>query len=100
MNEICKIRNSIRDIKAKKDVRSEQVKDSKRLWDEFGTKSTIIKLLIDNFKQLENSIGKSNTAVLLLQTPDFSENSNFILSKKYVHRENLTIIQNQQIYYH
>ena len=30
MNEICAIRNSIRDIKAKKDVHSEQVKDNKQ----------------------------------------------------------------------
>ena len=37
MNETCEIRNSIRDIKAKKDVRSEQVKDNKRLWDELET---------------------------------------------------------------
>ena len=87
MNEICEIRNSIRDIKAKTDVHSEQVKDNKRLWDELETKNTIIKLLIDNFKQLADSIGKSNTTVPLLQTPDFSENSNFILPKKYAHKE-------------
>ena len=31
MNDICEVRNSIRDIKAKKDVHSEQVKDNKRL---------------------------------------------------------------------
>ena len=86
MNEICEIRNSIRDIKAERDVRSEQVKDNKRFWDEPETKNTIIKLLIDNFKQLADSIDKSNTTVLLLETPDFSENSNFILSKKYAHR--------------
>ena len=30
---------------------------------------------------------KSNTAVPLLQTPDFPENNNFILPKKYAHRE-------------
>ena len=48
-NEICKVPNSIRDIKAKTDVHSEQVKDNKRLWDELETKNTIIKLLIDNF---------------------------------------------------
>ena len=81
-NEIYEIRNSIRDIKAKTDVHSEQVKDNKRLWDELETKNTIIKLLIDNFKQLAGSIGKPNTTVPLLQTPDFSENSNFILPKK------------------
>ena len=86
-NEICEIRNSIRDIKAKTDVHSEQVKDNKRLWDELETKNTIIKLLIDNFKQLADSIGKLNTTVPLLQTPDFSENSNFILPKKYAHKE-------------
>ena len=97
-NEICEIRNSIRDIKAKTDVHSEQVKD-KRLWDELETKNTIIKLLIDNFKQLADSIGKPNTTVPLLQTPDFSENSNFILPKN-MHTKNLTINQNQQIYYH
>ena len=66
MNEISEIQNSIRDIKAKKDVPSEQVKDNERLWDELETKSTIIKLLIDNFKQLADFIGKSNTAVPLL----------------------------------
>ena len=86
-NEICEIRNSIRDIKAKTDVHSEQVKDNKRLWDELETKNTIIKLLIENFKQLADSIGKPNTTVPLLQTPDFSENSNFILPKKYAHKE-------------
>ena len=39
MNEICNVRNSIRNIKAKKDVPSEQVKDDKRLWDELETKN-------------------------------------------------------------
>ena len=63
MNEICEARDSIRDIKAKKDVHSEQLKDNKRLWDELETKNTIIKLLVDNPKQLANSIGKSNTTV-------------------------------------
>ena len=87
MNEICEVRNSIRDIKAKKDIHSEQVKDNKRLWDELGTKNTIIKLLTHNFKQLADSIGKSNTTVPLLQTTSFSKNSNFILPKKYAHRE-------------
>ena len=87
MNEICEVRNSIRDIKAKKDVHSEQVKDNKRIWDELETKNTIIKLLIDNFKQLADSIGKSNTTVPLLQITDFSENSSFILPKKYARRE-------------
>ena len=50
MNEICEVRNSIRDIKAKKDVHNEQVKDNKRLWDEHKTKKTIInyKLRISN----------------------------------------------------
>ena len=66
INQICEVRNSIRDIKAKKDVHREQLKDNKRLWDELETKNTIIKLLIDNFKQLEDSIGKSNTVVPLL----------------------------------
>ena len=82
MNEICEVRNSTRDIKAKKDVHSKQVKDNKRLRDELETKNTITKLLIDNFKQLADSIGKSNTTVPLLQTINFSENSNFILPKK------------------
>ena len=87
MNKICKVRNSIRDIKAKKDEQSEQVNDNKRLWDELETKNTIIKLLIDNFKQLADSIGKFNTTVLLLQTTDLSENSNFMLPKKYACKE-------------
>ena len=99
MNEICEVRNSIRDIKAKKDVHSEQVKDNKRIWDELETKNTIIKLLIDNFKQLADSIGKSNTTVPLLQTTYFSENSNFILRKS-MHAKNLTRNENQQIYCH
>ena len=86
-NEICEIRNSIRDIKAKTDVHSEQVKDNKRLWDELETKNTIVKLLNNNFKQLPDSMGKSDTTVPLLQTPDISENSNFILPKKYAHKE-------------
>ena len=63
MNEICEARNSIRDIKAKNDVLSEQLMDNKRLWDELETENTIIKLLVDNFKQLADSIGKSNTTV-------------------------------------
>ena len=71
MNEICEVRNSIRDIKAKTDVHSEQVKDNKRLWDKLETKNSIIKLLIDNYKKLADSISKSNTTVPLLQTPDF-----------------------------
>ena len=50
-------------------------------------KNTVIKLLIDNFKQLADSIGKPNTTVPLLQTSDFLENSNFILPKKYAHKE-------------
>ena len=87
MNEICEVRNSIRDKKAKKDVHSKQVKHNKRLWGELETKNTIIKLLIDNFKQLAGSIGKSNTTVPLLLTTNFSENSNFILPKKYARRQ-------------
>ena len=63
MNEICEARDSIRDIKAKQDVHSEQLKDNKRLWDEPETKNTIMKLLADNFKQLADSIDKSNTTV-------------------------------------
>ena len=63
MNEICEAQDSIRDIKAKKDVHSEQLKDNKRLWDELETKNTIMKLLADNFKQLADSIDKSNTTV-------------------------------------
>ena len=43
MNEICAVRNSIRDIKAKKDVHTKQVKVNKRLWDELETKNTTIK---------------------------------------------------------
>ena len=88
-----------RDIKATKQVHSEQVKGNKRLWDELETKNTIIKLLIDNFKQLANSIGKSNTTVPLLQTTDFSENSNFILPKNF-NAENLTRNQGEQIHCH
>ena len=66
MNEICKVQNSIRGIKLKKDFDSEPVKDNKRLWDELETKNAIIQLVIDNFKQLADSIGKSNTTVPLL----------------------------------
>ena len=46
--------------------------------------------LISNFmtsQPLTDSISKSNTSVPLLQTFDFPENSNFILPKKYAHRE-------------
>ena len=86
-NEIGELRNSIRDIKAKKDVHSEKANENKRLRDELENKNIIIKSLIDNFKQLADSISKSNTSVPLLQTPDFPENSNFILPKKYAHRE-------------
>ena len=73
-------------FKAKNEIHSEQVKDNKRLWDGLETKNSIIKLLIDYFKQLADSIEKSNTTVPLLQTHDFSEHNNFILSKKYAHR--------------
>ena len=45
-----------------------------------------MKLLIDNFKQLADSICKSNTTVPSLQTADFSENNNFILPVKYAQR--------------
>ena len=62
------------------------VKDNKRLQDELPCQNTVIKLLIDDFKQLADSIGKSNTTVSLLQTF-----YNFILLKKYRHR--VTIIQ-------
>ena len=87
MDQICEVRNGISDIKVKKDVHSEQrVKDNKRLWDELETSNTIIKFLIDNFKQLADSLGKSNTILPLLWTSDFSEN-NFIFPKEYAHRE-------------
>ena len=87
MNEIYDLRNSVRDMKVKKDGHSEQVKDNKRVCDELEIKNTIINLLIDNFKQTADSIGKSNTTASLLQTPNFSENRNVILPKKYAHRE-------------
>ena len=45
-----------------------------------------MKLLIENFKQLADSIGKSNTTVPSLQTADFSESNNFILPVKYAQR--------------
>lgn len=38
-----------------------------------------IKLLIENFKQVADSIGKSNNTVSLLQTPDFPENNKYVL---------------------
>ena len=78
---------TIRGIKAKKDVHSEQVKDKKRLWDELEAKNTIIKLIFDNFKQIADSISKWNTSVPLLQTLNISENSNFILPKKHANRK-------------
>ena len=78
---------TIRGIKAKKDVHSEQVKDKKRLWDELEAKNTIIKLIFDNFKQIIDSIGKWNTSVPILQTLNISEKSNFILPKKHANRE-------------
>ena len=99
MNEICEVRNSIRDIKAKKDVHGEQVKDDKQLWDELETKNTNMKLQTDNFKQLADSIGKSNTTVPLLQTTYSSKNSNFVLPKS-MHAKNLKRNENQQIYCH
>ena len=87
MNEIFEVQNRIHVIKAKKDVLSQQLKDNKRLSDELETKNTIIKLLIGIFKQLADFIGKSNTTVSLLQPTDFSENSDFILPKKYADKE-------------
>ena len=85
--ETYDLRNSVRDMKVKKDGHSEQVKDNKRVCDELEIKNTIINLLIGNFKQTADSIGKSNTTASLLQTPNFSENRNVILPKKYAHRE-------------
>ena len=70
MNEIHELRNSVWYIKAKKDVHSEQIKDNKRLWDELETKNTIMKLIIDNFRQLADYIGKPNTTVPIRQTTD------------------------------
>ena len=87
MNEICEVRNSIR----------EQIKGNKRLFDELETKDNVIKLLIDNFKQLADSIGKSNT-VPLLQTLDFSEAA-ILYCLKNMHTENFTINHNQQMHY-
>ena len=84
-NEIGELRNSIHDIKLKKMyTASRQMKPN-----DFGM-NLKLRILIDNFKQLADSISKLNTAVPLLQTPDFPENSNFILSKKYAHREACT----------
>ena len=83
MDKICEVRNRISDIKVKKDDHSGQGKDNKRLCDEHESQNTIIKLLIDNFKQLADSIGKSNTTVPLLQTLNFPEHNNFILPKKH-----------------
>ena len=37
MDEICEGRNSISDIKSKKGVHSEQIKNNKLLWNELGT---------------------------------------------------------------
>ena len=98
-NEICEKRNSICDIKAKTDVHSEQVKDNKRLWDELETKNTIIKLLIDNFKQLADSIGKPNT-LCHYSKPLISQKTAILYCQRNMYTKNLTINQNQQIYYH
>ena len=89
MNEICEVRNSIRDIKAKKDVHSEQVKDNKRRWNEHKAKKTIInyKLRISN----DLKIPKANQIL---------QKTVILYYLKNMHAENLTIIQNQQIYYH
>ena len=54
---------------------------------ELETKNIITKLLIGDFKELADSVDKSNTTLPLLQTPDFSENNNFTLCKRYAHRE-------------
>lgn len=78
MDKTCDAQNSISD----KDVHREQVKDKKQLWDEFESKNITIKLIIENFKQLADSIWKSKTSVPFHQTPDFLENNNFILPKK------------------
>ena len=88
MNEIYDLRNSVRDMKAKKDGHSEQVKDNKRVCDELETKNTIINLLIDNFKQIADSIAKSNTTASLLQTPTLQQ----IKTNKYIITKSLSII--------
>ena len=58
-----------------------RVKNKLRVWDDLESKNTIIKLLNENF----NSIGKSNTTVPLLQTPNFLQDNNFTLPKKHAH---------------
>lgn len=83
MNEICEIRKSINHIKAfLGGVLKKNVKDKKRFRSELGAKNKIIKLLIDQFKQLAEFISKSNTNLLLLQTSDFSENDSFISTQR------------------
>lgn len=52
MDKTCDAQKSISD----KDVHREQVKDKKQLWDEFESKNITIKLIIENFEQLADSI--------------------------------------------
>lgn len=86
MDKIWEIRKSINHIKAfLAGVLKKHVKDKKRFWSELGAKNKIIKLLIDNFKQLAEFISKSNTNLLLLQTSDFSENDSFISTQRNEH---------------
>lgn len=83
MHKICEVQKGINNIKTfLAGTLNEHVKEKKRFCDDLETKNTIIKLLIFNFKQLADFIGKSNANLSLPQDSDFSKNENFIFTQR------------------
>ena len=77
MHKICEVQKGINNIKTfLAGTLNQHVKEKKRFCDDLETKNTTIKLLIFNFKQLADFIGKSNANLSLLQNSDFSKNEN------------------------
>ena len=93
-NEIGELRNSIRYIKAKTDVHSEKANENKRPWDELENKNTIIKSLIDNFKQLADSKANQIPQCHYSKLPIFQKIA-ILYCLKDMHTEKLMINQNQ-----
>ena len=101
MKEICEVRNSIYQIKAKPDVHNEHVKGSKQLQLELDTQDTIIKLLDDIFKQIAGSIVNPILLNFYSESLIFQKISILYCQKKYLQRESKnkskltdTILQN------
>lgn len=87
MKEICEVRNSIYQIKAKPDVHNEHIKGSKQLQLELDTQDTITKLLDDNFKQIAGSIVNPILLNFYSEFLIFQKISILYCQTKYVQRE-------------